>query len=150
MKRQKRTYLTSQQLSKELIASQQDGQPTEQLCIYFRLIATKLLGSPKYRGYPRHMQEDMASAALIKCLKNVHNFKEEYSDKAFSYYTRCCEFAFWEVLGKHYQQVNIMRDLSLEYANAIESIMPNEAKLIRDSQIEVERTKRLVTFGNRT
>lgn len=150
MKRQKRTYLTSQQLSKELIASQQDGQPTEQLCLYFKLIATKLLGSPKYRGYPYHLKEDMTSAALVKCLKNVHNFKIEYSDKTFSYYTRCCEFAFWEVLGLHYQQVNIMRDLSLEYANSIESFMPREAKMIRDSQIEVEHTKRLVTFGNRT
>ena len=112
------------------------------------MIAKKLLGSPKYRGYPYHLKEDMTSAALIKCLKNVHNFKEKYSDKAFSYYTRCCEFAFWEVLGRHYQQVNIQRDMCIEYANAIESFMPNKAKLIRDSQIEVQRTKRLVTFGN--
>ena len=78
------------------------------------------------------MQEDMASAALIKCLKNVHNFKEEYSDKAFSYYTRCCEFAFWEVLGKHYMQKNIERDLCIEYTYALEQYMPKEAKILRD------------------
>lgn len=135
--KQKRTYLTSQQLAKELIASQKDGQPTEQLCIYFRLIATKLLGSPKYSGYPHHMQEDMTSAALIKCLKNVHNFKEQYADKCFNYYTRVTEHAFFEVLGKHYRHVNIEKELKQQYANAIETFSPQTAQWIRSYDQEI-------------
>lgn len=45
----------------------------------------------------------MASAALLKCVKNIHNFKEEYADRCFNYYTRATECAFFEVLGEYYK-----------------------------------------------
>ena len=78
------------------------------------------------------MQEDMTSAALIKCLKNVHNFKEKYADKCFNYYTRVTEHAFFEVLGKHYRHVNIEKELKQQYANAIETFSPQTAQWIRN------------------
>lgn len=128
----KNIYLTNEQLAKELIASQTCGQPTVQLCMYFNMIATHMLGSPKYCGYSHHLHEDMKSAALIKCLKNVHNFKEQYSDCCFNYYTRCCEHAFFEVLGKHYKHINLDKQLKVEYADAIEAFNPKMAQHIRD------------------
>jgi len=81
------------------------------------MIATHLLGSPRYRGYPKSLKEDLVSAALVKCIKNIHNFKPERADTCFNYYTRCTEHAFWEVLGKHYRQINIQRQLIVEYAD---------------------------------
>ena len=77
------------------------------------MIATHMLGSPKYCGYSHQLQEDMVSAALIKCIKNIHNYKEEYRDKCFNYYTRVTEHAFFEVIGQHYKHVNILRDATL-------------------------------------
>ena len=45
MKRiKKQPYLTSEQLAIELEKSQQQKAPTEQVCIYFRMIATHLIG----------------------------------------------------------------------------------------------------------
>lgn len=138
-KSKKKIYLTNEQLAEELLASQQLGHPTEQVCNYFRMIATHLLGSPRYRGYPKSLKEDLVSAALVKCIKNIHNFKPERADTCFNYYTRCTEHAFWEVLGKHYRQINIQRQLIVEYADQIEALDPKTAKLIRDSQLTLEQ-----------
>jgi len=85
------------------------------------------------------MQDDLVSAALVKCIKNIHNFKPERADTCFNYYTRCTEHAFWEVLSKYYKQMNIQRELTLDYANQIEDIDPKTAQLIRDCQIVVEK-----------
>lgn len=62
----------------------------------------------------------MISAALVKCIKNIHNFKLEYANKCFNYYTRTTECAFFEVLSKHYKHKNLMRQIKLDYADAIE------------------------------
>lgn len=133
----RKMYLTSQQLAEELRASQKSGQPTERLCRYFNMIATHMLGSPKFQHYKPQMQEDMVSAALVKCLKNVHNFKEKYADKCFNYYTRVTEHAFFEVLGKHYRHVNIEKELKQQYANAIETFSPQTAQWIRNYDQEI-------------
>ena len=132
MSRQKKIYLTNEQLADALIESQQAGMPTEKICNYFRMIAKHLLGNPRYRNYSKDMQEDMTSAALVKCIKNIHNFKPEYANKCFNYYTRTTECAFFEVLGLHYKQKNIKRDLCFEYADSIEAFNPCLAKTIRD------------------
>ena len=57
--------------------------------------------------YSADLHEDMVSAALEKCVKNIKNYKAEYADRCFNYYTRCCEHAFWEMLKKHYRQMNV-------------------------------------------
>ena len=81
----------------------------------------------------------MTSAALVKCIKNIKNYKPERASNCFNYYTRCTEHAFWEVLGKHYRQINIRRELVMQYAEQIETINPKTAKLIRDSQLTLEQ-----------
>lgn len=137
MKSKKQPYLTSVQLAEALEESQKLGYPTEHVCNYFRLIATHLLGDSRYRKYSKQMHEDMISAALLKCIKNIKNFKAAYSSKCFNYFTRCTEHAFWEVLGKHYKQLNIQRELSLRYAEQLDNIDPHTAQLIRNKQIEI-------------
>lgn len=79
MKKKKQPYLTSEQLAIELEASQKLGSPTAQACTYFKMIAQHLLGDSRYRSYPRELQEDMVSAAMEKCIKNIKNFKKEYA-----------------------------------------------------------------------
>ena len=146
MKQKKTTYLTSEQLAAELEASQQQGQPTVKACEYFRLIAKHLLGDSRYRRYPKEMQEDMESEALLKCIKNIKNFKKEYADKCFCYFTRCVEHSFWTTLSKHYKYMNNQRSLILQYADKIEQTNPQIAKQLRDAQITIEHKKDKLTF----
>ena len=81
------------------------------------MIAWHLLGDSRYRNYPKDLQEDMVSAALLKCSKNIKNYKKERAASCFNYYTKCTEHAFWNVLGKHYKHVNMIRQLALDFAD---------------------------------
>lgn len=146
MKAKKTPYLTSEKLAEELRKSQQQNAPTVKACEYFRLIAAHLLGDSRYRHYPKDLKEDMISAALLKAIKNIHNFKEEYADCCFNYWTRLTEHAFWEVLKKHYRHVNLQRELTLNYAEHIQHISPSIAQHLKEAQIVVEYTKDKLTF----
>lgn len=147
MKRiKKQPYLTSEQLSIELEKSQQQNAPTEQVCIYFKMIATHLLGDLRYRNYPRDLQDDMVSDAIMKMIKNIHNYKPEFKDKCFNYWTRCCEHSFWTTLGKHYKHMNMVRQMTLDFADQLEPYAPQLAQQIRDKQIKVEHNKDKLTF----
>lgn len=147
MRTKKTQYLTSAELAEALEESQKLGYPTERVCNYFRLIAQHLLGDSRYRNYSKDLQEDMVSAALLKCAKNIKNYKKERAASCFNYYTKCTEHAFWETLGKHYKHVNMIRQLALDFANEVEQYSPTLAKQIRDQQITVEHTKEKAKRG---
>ena len=146
MRQKKQQYLTSEQLAIELEKSQQQEKPTEQVCIYFKMIATHLLGDSRYRNYPRDLQEDMVSDAIMKMIKNIHNYNPEFKDRCFNYWTRCCEHSFWTTLGKHYKYMNMVRQMTLDFADSLEPYSPQLAKQIRDKQITVQHTKDKLTF----
>lgn len=146
MKSKKKPYLTSQQLAEELEKSQKLGQPTIKVCEYFRLIANHLLGDSRYKRYPKDMQEDMASDALLKCIKNIKNFKPQYADFCFCYFTRCVEHSFWTTLAKHYRYMNNQRNLILDYAESMMPVFPKAAQQLIDAQITVEHNKDKLTF----
>jgi len=57
----------------------------------------------------------MVSNALLKCIKNIHNYKPERASTCFNYFTRCVEHSFWDTLAKHYKQQNIQRELLRAY-----------------------------------
>ena len=146
MRQKKTPYLTSEQLSVELEKSQQQNAPTEQVCIYFKMIAQHLLGDSRYRNYPKELQEDMVSAALEKAIKNIKNYKPQFKDKCFNYWTRCVEHAFWSTLGKHYKHMNMVRQLTLDFADQLEPYSQQLAQQIRDKQIKIEHNKDKITF----
>jgi len=88
----------------------------------------------------------MVSAAMEKCIRNIKNYKAEYADRCFNYYTRCVEHAIWTVLKKHYRAMNISRQMALDFADKIERYSPQLAKAIREDQITVEHTKDKITY----
>jgi DNA-directed RNA polymerase specialized sigma subunit len=73
----------------------------------FRRIAEHLICAPHFNRYPWALKEDMQSYALEKMIKNIKNYKQQYRDKCFAYFTRVAETAFIYQLKKHYKQVNI-------------------------------------------
>ena len=88
----------------------------------------------------------MISDAVVKMIKNIHNYKSQYKDKCFNYWTRCCEHSFWSTLGKHYKYMNMVRQLTLDFADTLEPYSPQLAQQIRDKQIKVEHNKDKLTF----
>ena len=147
MKTKKTPYLTSAQLSEALEESQKLGRPTENVCLYFKLIAQHLLGDSRYRNYPNDLHEDMISDAILKCIRNIKNYKHEYAYCSFNYFTRCVEHSFWTTLGKHYKHINKTRKLILDYADEVEEYSPKIAKNIRDKQMKIQHSKDKLTFN---
>ena len=113
MRRTKEHYIDREEFHTALIECKATGEPTVKVCNLFRLLITRYLSGPRYSGYDSHTREDLASAALLKCLKNVRNYHPERGSP-FSYYTLCCECACKDYLRKHYEQANIKRDLREE------------------------------------
>ena len=150
MRQKKKPYLTSEELSVELAESQRLGQPTIKVCEYFKLIAKHLLGDSRYRRYPKDMQEDMESNALLKCIRNIKNYKPQYADKCFNYFTRCVEHSFWTTLSAYCKHINLQLNMTLRYADELEETAPQAADAIRSLQIHIEHNKDKITFkGNK-
>ena len=80
------------------------------MCNFFRTLIKHFLSGARFNGYDLHTIEDLSSAALLKCLKNVRNYRPERGSP-FSYFTLCTQTAVFDFLKKHYEQVNIKRDL---------------------------------------
>lgn len=73
-----------------------------------------LLNCPSYSGYPLALKEDMESSAYRYCMYAVKSFKcDRINSKSsvFSYFTAAILSGFKNVLKKHYQQVNLKREL---------------------------------------
>lgn len=110
MPRTKEHYIDRDTFHEALVECIATGEPTVKVCNLFRLLIRRYLSGPRYSGYDTHTLEDLSSAALLKCLKNVRNYRPERGSP-FSYYTLCTECACKDYLKKHYEQVNIKRDL---------------------------------------
>lgn len=109
-RRTRQNYIDADELRDALIESQHAGEPTVRLCNLLRLLISHFLAGPRWSGYDASTREDLASAALVKCLKNVKNFKAEKSS-AFTYMTLCCQTSCIDFLSKHYTQKNILREV---------------------------------------
>ena len=110
MARKRQHYISAEELRDALLESQQAGEPTVRLCNLFRLLISRYLSGPRYSGYDRSTLEDLASAALVKCIRNIPNYKPD-KGSPFSYYTLAVECSCKDYLSKHYTQKNILREV---------------------------------------
>lgn len=109
-RRARQHYINPTEFREALLEAQSLGEPTVKVCNLFRLLISRYLSGPRYSGYDAATLEDLASAALIKCLKNLGNYKPDRGSP-FSYFTLACECSCKDNLGKHYGHKNLMREL---------------------------------------
>ena len=74
----------------------------------------------------------MASDALLKCIKNIKNFKPQYSASAFSYFTMCIQHAFFGTLRKHYKLQNLKRACIENLAQELQDLDPQSADFYKE------------------
>ena len=110
MARTRQNYLDPVAFAESLQICKAIGQPTIEVCTYLRLLIKHFLSGARFSGYDPHTLEDLSSACLLKCLKNVKNYRPERGS-SFSYFSLVCECAAKDLLRSHYRQVNIKRDL---------------------------------------
>lgn len=83
-----------------------------------------MLRSARFGGYSKELKEDLQSAALEKCLKCYKHVTPAKRATCFSYLTLACQCAFYGVLRKHYNQVNLVRELTLDRIARLERLDP--------------------------
>jgi len=109
-RRTRQHYISADELRDALLESQQAGEPTVRLCNLLRLLITHFLTGPRWCGYDRATREDMASAALIKCLKNIKNFSPD-KGRSFSYMSLVIQTSCSDFLARYYKNCNMIQEV---------------------------------------
>ena len=93
---------------------------TKELADMVEHIAKKLTNHSNFIRYPWHIKEEMVSYAKTKILMGLKSYNFKFSNP-FSYITQGCWNSFLIVLGKHYKQLNIKRELMKQKLSQMES-----------------------------
>lgn len=141
-KRKTKNYIDGDLLLEQTIESQNKGICTDKLALMLFDICNHILLHNNFRNYPLALKEDMRSFGLEKLMKAWPKVKIEGTqniDKArcFNYYTRSVFNAYLTVLGKHYRQENIKRELTRRYAAELQRFSPKMSKKIEDNLLDI-------------
>lgn len=136
-------YIDKQELHDELCKSKQTGQPTVGVCEMFRRMSDHVLRSPKFRGYPKDIREDMGTESLIKCINQIANYDDTKPDCCFAYFSRCVYCAIIDYLRKYYRRLNNERQFMRDYADWIEQESPRTARAIRNNLLDENTTHQI-------
>ena len=127
-RRARQNYLDPAKFRDAILEAQSKGEPTVEVCKMFRLLIARYLSGPRYSGYDAATIEDLASAALIKCIKNLGNYKQDRGSP-FTYFSLACECSCKDHLGKFYGHKNLIRELGGLSKTEWEGSMPVAAPM---------------------
>jgi hypothetical protein len=106
--------------------------PDNELGGMLMLLADRIKGHSNFRNYNESLKDDMKSFALYKMVRGLRTVKcgtcsEADSKRVFNYFTRACFNAYLTVIGRHYKQMNIKRDLTEAYISQLAGYAPQQA-----------------------
>ena len=100
-KRSSKKYLDSDELLDEVKKSIADGRKaTERLGQMCQLIVQHIIWSRRFSGYPSYWKDEMASYALLRCMKAMKTVDPSKCKNIFNYYTRIVWTSFMLELGR--------------------------------------------------
>lgn len=94
----------------------------DKLALMILSIPRHMLHSKCFCGYDNYLKEDMMMSAYVKIVKNLKNFNPEFGASAFKYFSRCCYFAFCEVIMKYYRHKNMLEELEAAVKQRMKSL----------------------------
>jgi hypothetical protein len=83
-------------------------------------IGEKMLNRSEFRNYSKELKEDMLGAFLLKLIKGLKNYNFKFNNP-FAFFTTAAWNAFLTVIGKHYRQQNIKKDLMSKLAQELQT-----------------------------
>ena len=111
-------YLDKDDFAAEIAKWRESAEKVEDRVVHDKLalmilsIPQHMLHSKCFSGYDYHLKEDMMMGAYLKIVKNLKNFNPEFGASAFKYFSRCCYFAFCEVIMRYYKHKNFIEELT--------------------------------------
>lgn len=115
-KNKARFYCTNKELQAEMMKWRDSNKIVEERTIseelgkMFLAICNKILNHSNFRNYDTELKADMRGYALFKLVKGLKNYNFQFNNP-FAWCSQACFNAYLTVIGKHYKQLNIKRDL---------------------------------------
>jgi len=83
-------------------------------------VGEKMLNRAEFRNYSKELKEDMLGTFYLKLIKGLKNYNFKFNNP-FAFFTTAAWNAFLTVIGKHYKQQNIKKDLMIKLAQELET-----------------------------
>lgn len=83
-------------------------------------IGEKMLNRSEFRNYNKELKEDMLGMFELKLIKGLKNYNFKFNNP-FAFFTTAAWNAFLTVIGKHYKQQNIKKDLMRKLASELQT-----------------------------
>ena len=61
---------------------------------------------PRFNRYDIELKKDLIGDAVLKMIRNLHNFKEENRNQSFSYCSCIAWTSFMDTLKRYYKHIN--------------------------------------------
>lgn len=83
-------------------------------------IGEKMLNRSEFRNYSKELKEDMLGMFELKLIKGLKNYNFKFNNP-FAFFTTAAWNAFLTVIGKHYKQQNIKKDLMSKLSQELQT-----------------------------
>ena len=114
-------FVDSQEIWAEISNWKNTNQISDRLGQIFYEIAENMTKHPRFNRYDIELKKDMIGNAVLKMIRNLHNFKEEKSQQAFSYCSCIAWTSFVDTLKKHYKYINRQREMMTRLIEGLNS-----------------------------
>ena len=114
-------FISSEEIWAEISNWKNTNQISPRLGQIFYEIAENMTKHPRFNRYDIELKKDMIGDAVLKMIRNLHNFKEEKMNQSFSYCSCIAWTSFMDTLKKHYKHINRQRQMVLRLIEGFES-----------------------------
>ena len=114
-------FISSEEIWAEISNWKNTNQISDRLGQIFYEIAENMTKHPRFNRYDIELKKDMIGNAVLKMIRNLHNFKEEKSQQAFSYCSCIAWTSFVDTLKKHYKYINRQREMITRMIDGLNS-----------------------------
>ena len=136
-------FIDSQEIWAEISNWKNTNQISDRLGQIFYEIAENMTKHPRFNRYDIELKKDMIGNAVLKMIRNLHNFKEEKRQQSFSYCSCIAWTSFMDTLKKHYRYINRQREM---FTRLIEGL--NSRKMNGRNDYVQYLKQRLENFDN--
>ena len=114
-------FIESSEIWQEISKWKDTNQISDRLGQIFYEIAENMTKHPRFNRYDIELKKDMIQDAVLKMIRNLHNFKEQKRQQSFSHCSCIAGTSFMDTLKKHYRHINRQREMMTKLIEGLES-----------------------------
>ena len=118
-------FIDSQEIWNEISKWKNTSQISDRLGQIFYEIAENMTKHPRFNRYDIELKKDMIGNAVLKMIRNLHNFSYEKRQQSFSYCSCIAWTSFVDTLKKHYKYINRQREMMTRLIDGLNSRKQN-------------------------